>query len=145
MVICSTIPMQPLYISFDQCYLCHSKLSIAIRVMLQLIEFLTNINSLDFPNITNHIACHWFVYVILTSFLWNSHVCTNSPLTGRPYYVYNYALTAMLFGQEIKPWFWLTSTIVLIEVNCWSFILWTWPTIIIQYTHVCLFQNGILL
>ena len=31
-------------------------------------------NSLYFPNITNHIACYWFVYVIFTSFCWISQI-----------------------------------------------------------------------
>ena len=35
-------------------------------------------NSLDSLNITNRIACYWFVYVILTSFKWNSLSCPNS-------------------------------------------------------------------
>ena len=35
-------------------------------------------SSLDFPNITNHIGCHWFVYIILTSFKRNSLSCPNS-------------------------------------------------------------------
>ena len=39
------------------------------------------VNSLDFPNITNHIACYWFVCVILTSFLRISQLCPNSLLT----------------------------------------------------------------
>ena len=33
-------------------------------------------NSMYFPNITNHIACNWFDYVILTSFQWIPNICT---------------------------------------------------------------------
>ena len=43
------------------------------------------VHSLDFQNITNHIACYWFVYVILMSFRWNSQICTNSLLS--PYMI----------------------------------------------------------
>ena len=33
-----------------------------------LCKYIFCVNSLDLPNITNHLACYWFVNVILTSF-----------------------------------------------------------------------------